>query len=149
MFELNADLRRDCFVIGNFPLCCMLAMNDANFPWFILVPKRADVREIYQLNIADQQQLLCESSYVAQQLALEFNADKINIAALGNITPQLHVHHIVRYRSDPAWPKPVWGQQPATPYTAIQRADLITRLKHSLTRDLVFLDPTPASHPLT
>ncbi len=149
MFDLHADLRRDCFVIGNFPLSCMLAMNDANFPWFVLVPERAEVREIYQLSIADQWQLLCESSYLAQQLALEFNADKINIAALGNITPQLHVHHIVRYRSDPAWPKPVWGQQPATPYTATQRAELITRLKHSLTRDLVFLDPTPASHPPT
>ncbi len=146
MFELHPDLRRDCFVIGNFPLCCMLAMNDANFPWFILVPERANVREIYQLNITDQQQLLRESSYVAQQLALEFNADKINIAALGNITPQLHVHHIVRYRSDVAWPKPVWGQRPATPYTAMQRAELITRLKRGLTRDLVFLDDTLRSH---
>ena len=124
----------------------MLAMNDTNFPWCILVPKRADVREIYQLSMTDQQQLMCESSYVAQQLALEFNADKINIAALGNITPQLHVHHIVRYRSDVAWPKPVWGQRPATPYTATQHAELITRLKRCLTRDLVFLDETPHSH---
>ena len=147
MFELHADLRRDCFVVGSFPLCCMLAMNDANFPWFILVPERVAMREIYQLSIADQQQLLCESSYLAQQLAQEFNADKINIAALGNITPQLHVHHIVRYRSDVAWPKPVWGQRPATPYTATQRAELIMRLKRCLTHDLVFLDETSHSHP--
>ena len=138
MVELHADLRRDCFAIGEFPLCCLLAMNDANFPWLVLVPARPAVREIYQLSPADQQQLLRESSYLAQQLALEFNADKMNIAALGNITPQLHVHHIVRYRSDAAWPKAVWGQQPATPYTATQRADLIARLKRCLTRDLVF-----------
>ena len=146
MFELHTGLRRDCFEIGKFPLCHLLVMNDANFPWFILVPARADVREIYQLGTADQQGLLRESSYLAQQLTLEFNADKMNIAALGNITPQLHVHHIVRYRSDLAWPKPVWGQQPATPYTAMQRADLLTRLKRCLTRDLVFLDDTPHSH---
>ena len=138
MFDIHPDLRRDCFEIGKFPLCRVLVMNDANFPWFILVPARADVREIYQLSPADQLQLLHESSYLAQQLALEFNADKMNIAALGNITPQLHLHHIVRYRSDAAWPKPVWGQRPATPYTATQRADLIARLKRCLTRDLVF-----------
>ncbi len=142
MFELHPDLRRDGFAVGKFPLCHLLVMNDANFPWFILVPTRPDVREIYQLNNADQQQLLRESSYLAQQLAVEFNADKMNIAALGNITPQLHLHHIVRYRSDPAWPKPVWGQQPATPYTATQRAELIARLKRCLTRELVFLDET-------
>jgi len=143
MFELSADLRRDCVAIGKFPLSHLLVMNDANFPWFILVPARPDVREIYQLSDADQLQLLRESSYLAQQLALEFNADKMNIAALGNITPQLHVHHIVRYRNDPAWPKPVWGQQPATPYTAMQRADLLARLRRCLTRDFVFFDATP------
>ena len=143
MFELHADLRRDCFVIGKFPLSHLLLMNDTNFPWLILVPARPQVREIYQLTPADQQQLLHESSYLAQQLALEFNADKMNIAALGNITPQLHVHHIVRYRSDPVWPKPVWGQRPATPYTATQRADLIARLQRCLTRDIEFFDKTP------
>lgn len=140
MFELHADLRRDCFAIGKFPLCHLLAMNDANFPWFILVPERTGVREIYQLGAADQQQLMHESSYLAHQLALEFKADKMNIAALGNITPQLHLHHIVRYRGDPAWPKPVWGQRPATPYTATQRSGLTARLKGCLTRDLMFLE---------
>jgi len=143
MFELHADLRRDCFSIGNFPLCHVLAMNDVNYPWFILVPARVGVREIYQLNNSDQLLLLRESSYLAQQLAVEFNADKMNIAALGNITPQLHVHHIVRYRTDPAWPKPVWGQRPATPYTATQRVDVRSRLKRCLTQDLVFRDETP------
>jgi diadenosine tetraphosphate (Ap4A) HIT family hydrolase len=143
MFELHADLRRDGFAIGKFPLSYLLVMNDANFPWFILVPARPEVREIYQLSDADQLQLLRESSYLAQQLALEFNADKMNIAALGNITPQLHVHHIVRYRSDPVWPKPVWGQRPATPYTATQRVDLIARLQRCLTRDIEVFDKTP------
>ncbi len=145
MFELHPDLRRDGFAIGKFPLCRVLVMNDANFPWFILVPERADVREIYQLGIIDQQQLLRESCYLAQQLAVEFKADKMNIAALGNITPQLHLHHIVRYLNDPAWPKPVWGQRPATPYTATHRADLIARLRRCLTHDFVFLDETSHS----
>lgn len=139
MFELHADLRRDCFALGKFPLCHFLAMNDANYPWFILVPERQAVREIYQLNESDQLQLQRESSYLAQQLATEFNADKMNIAALGNITPQLHIHHIVRYHSDAAWPKPVWGQHPVTPYTATQRAHLVTRLRRCLTRELVFI----------
>lgn len=142
MFELHADLRRDCFALGKFPLSYLLVMNDTSFPWFILVPARLGAREIYQLSDIEQTQLLRESSYLAQQLATEFNADKMNIAALGNITPQLHLHHIVRYRTDPAWPKPVWGQQPATPYTAMQRADLMLRLKRCLTRDVVFFDAT-------
>ena len=113
---LHPQLEKDCFVIGQLPLCALLLMNDANYPWFILVPQRENITEIHQLSDEDQQQLMRESSQLAAVIEKEFNADKINIAALGNMVPQLHIHHIVRYKSDPAWPAPVWGKLEAIPY---------------------------------
>lgn len=104
-------------------------MNDSNYPWFILVPEREDVSEIHQLNEADQRQLISESSTLSRCITQLFNADKINIAALGNIVPQLHVHHIVRYRTDGAWPAPVWGKLAARPYTDDQLALIIDKLR--------------------
>jgi len=93
-------------------------MNDANYPWFIMVPDRKDIKEIFQLQKRDQQALQEESSLLSEVLAEEFSADKLNIAALGNIVSQLHIHHIVRYKNDPAWPAPVWGRIPASAYSA-------------------------------
>ena len=104
-------------------------MHDANYPWFILVPERDNITEIYQLSCEDQWQLTQESSYLAQCLAKAFTAEKINVAALGNVVPQLHIHHIVRYRNDPAWPAPVWGKLPAKPYNDKQIAEVVNRLK--------------------
>lgn len=133
MFELHPRLAQDTFVIGDFPLCRLLLMNDASYPWFILVPRRAEIRELFQLKQDDQYQLLQESSQLAMVLSSIFMADKLNIASLGNIVPQLHIHHIVRYRSDQAWPQPVWGQFPAQPYSkrALQEtcANLVERLQ--------------------
>jgi diadenosine tetraphosphate (Ap4A) HIT family hydrolase len=116
MFALHPRLQQDCFFINQWPLCHLLLMNDSQYPWCILVPARANITEIYQLSTADQTQLIHESSYLAQQLAILFDADKLNIAALGNMVPQLHIHHIVRYQQDPAWPQPVWGKLPAKAY---------------------------------
>ena len=113
---LHPQLEKDCFVVGSFPLCAVLLMNDSTLPWFILVPRREGITEIHQLSEADQQQLMRESSQLAACIETEFKADKINIAALGNMVPKLHIHHIVRYKSDPAWPAPIWGKFPATPY---------------------------------
>ncbi|ATX81267.1 Diadenosine tetraphosphate (Ap4A) hydrolase [Mariprofundus ferrinatatus] len=113
---LHPQLEKDCFVVGQLPLCAVLLMNDSNYPWFILVPQREGVTEIHQLPEADQQQLIRESCMFASVIEKEFGADKINIAALGNMVPQLHIHHIVRYKTDPAWPAPVWGKFPASPY---------------------------------
>ena len=114
---LHPQLEKDCFVVGRFPLCALLLINDANYPWFILVPQREGVTEIHQLSEEDQQQLIRESSQLATVIEKEFSADKINIAALGNMVPQLHIHHIVRYKTDPAWPAPVWGKCPVVPYS--------------------------------
>ena len=132
MFELHPLMVQDTYVLGDFPLSRLLLMNDASYPWFILVPRRIEIREVFELKHDDQLQLLKESSQLAKVLSGVFEADKLNIAALGNIVPQLHIHHIVRYRSDPAWPQPVWGLFPAQPYSsrALQEtcANLVERL---------------------
>ncbi len=114
-------------------------MRDANYPWFILVPDRENITEIYQLGPADQQQLMQESSYLAQSLSLAFSADKINIAALGNVVPQLHIHHIVRYRDDPAWPAPIWGKLPPKAYNDKQIIEVIKQLKQVFVNQVTYL----------
>lgn len=132
MFQLHAQLAKDCFQLGSFPLCRLLLLNDSNYPWFILVPQREQVREIYELSESDQRQLLRESSHLARVLAEVFAADKMNVAALGNVVPQLHIHHIVRYQGDAAWPAPVWGKVSAQPYTDAGVAMVLERLRGSL-----------------
>lgn len=129
MFSLHPQLCKDCIVVGNFPLSMVLLVNDANYPWLILVPRREDIREAFELSEADQQQLAKESNQLAAFMASHFNADKMNVAALGNQVPQLHIHHIARYRTDSAWPGPVWGVKAATAYTPIQQQQLLEQLK--------------------
>ena len=116
MFALHTQLAKDCVVIGDLPLSRVLLMKDANYPWLVLVPRREEVVELFELQRIDQQQLLDEVAQVSAALAGHFRADKMNIAALGNIVPQLHVHIIVRYSGDAAWPKPVWSAVPAQAY---------------------------------
>lgn len=125
---IHAQLQADCLVIGRFPLCHLLLLQDANYPWCILVPDRESISEIHQLTEADQQQLIRESSQLARVLEKAFAPDKLNIAALGNIVPQLHLHHVVRYRNDPAWPAPVWGRVASRPYSEEQLAALLEKL---------------------
>lgn len=115
-FTLHTQLVKDCVTIGDLPLCRVLLMNDANYPWLVLVPRRPEIIELFELTRLDQQQLLDEITQVSSALAGHFRADKMNIAALGNIVPQLHVHIVARYSDDAAWPKPVWGAVPAQPY---------------------------------
>ena len=117
MASIHAQLKEDCINLGRFRLSHLLLMNDRNYPWYILVPDRDEIREIYQLDSGDRRQLLDESCLLAEFLMREFDGDKLNIAALGNQVPQLHLHHIVRYENDPAWPGPIWGRQPPLPYT--------------------------------
>lgn len=109
MFELNPVLDSDTVTVVEWPLSLVLLSLDANYPWCILVPRRAGIREIYELDSADQQQLLRESSALGETMMALFQGDKLNVAALGNMVPQLHLHHIVRYEGDEAWPGPVWG----------------------------------------
>jgi len=131
--RLHPQLAQDCFVIGQLPLSMLLLLNDSQYPWFLLVPWRDGVREIHQLSEADQQQLMRESSMLAACIEDAFAADKINVAALGNMVPQLHIHHIVRYTTDPAWPAPVWGKLPAVGYDPLSAADICDHMRSLLT----------------
>lgn len=124
-FQLHPRLAQDCAFIADLPLCRLLLMNDSLYPWCILVPRVADITDLYELADGDQQQLLRESSFLSRCLMSLFNGHKMNVAALGNVVPQLHVHHIVRQTTDAAWPLPVWGQQAAVPYAAEQLANRI------------------------
>jgi len=132
MATIHAQLLADCRGIGRFPLCHLLLLLDANYPWCILVPDRENITEIHQLSDADQQQLIRESSQLARVLEQVFAPDKLNIAALGNLVPQLHLHHIARYRSDAAWPAPVWGRVAPRPYRAEELAGVLDRLDAGL-----------------
>jgi diadenosine tetraphosphate (Ap4A) HIT family hydrolase len=118
MFVLDQRLHNDTILIGRFPLCQILLMNDKRYPWVILVPARNDIYEHYHLSEEDRSQLMKESTMVSEKMADYFSARSMNIAALGNVVPQLHQHHICRYTNDPAWPGPVWGHSPAIAYEA-------------------------------
>jgi len=109
-FQLHPRLQQDSIELGQFNLSRLLLCNDSRYPWFILVPQRPGITEAFQLSEKDQQLLQQESSLLAKTLAHYYQADKMNIAAIGNIVPQLHIHHIVRYKNDIAWPAPVWGK---------------------------------------
>lgn len=128
-FQLHPQLQQDCIRLGRLELCRLLLMNDSQYPWFILVPEIGDIREIYQLSPTHRSLLQEESCQIAERLARLFNADKMNVAAIGNLVPQLHIHHIVRYRSDKAWPAPVWGKFDAVPYTEHQLEELLPKIK--------------------
>jgi diadenosine tetraphosphate (Ap4A) HIT family hydrolase len=140
VFALDPRLQQDTLPIGDFPLCRLLLSNDSNYPWFILVPRREDISEIFQLDVADQQQLWQETTALAEMLKDSFDADKLNVAALGNVVSQLHMHVIVRKREDAAWPAPVWGKQQALPYSPEQIATIRERLRLVLTDDFTFLE---------
>lgn len=129
-FLLHARLSADCTLLGELPLCSLLLLNDSRYPWFILVPRRADISEIYQMSEADQARFWAESTQFGQSAMELFGGDKLNIGALGNMVAQLHVHHIIRYQSDPAWPSAVWGGPgQATPYSALQLIEMRAKVK--------------------
>lgn len=140
MFELDSRLEQDTVSLGDFPLCRLLLMNDRQYPWFILVPRREEVSELFQLDAADQQALWQETTSLAETLKDTFGADKMNIATLGNVVGQLHMHVIARRRDDAAWPAPVWGKLPAEPYTQEQIAAIRQKLELVLTDDFRFGD---------
>lgn len=140
MFTLHPRLELDCIFLGQFELCSLLLMNDSRYPWFILVPEREDITEIYELSDEDQLLLLKESNFVSQILKHYFHADKINIAALGNVVPQLHVHHIARYTNDPAWPAPVWGKGESLQYTEEQLDTVMQTVSTAITETSAVTD---------
>ncbi|WP_448550415.1 HIT domain-containing protein [Thalassotalea fusca] len=132
LFELHSLLVKDCIEVMDLPLSKLLLMNDKNYPWLILVPRVHDVTDIYQLDWEEQQQLLNESSMISEVMMQLFDGKKMNVAALGNICPQLHLHHIVRKEGDNAWPAPVWGAAPPEPYSEAEQAELMQQLTQTI-----------------
>ena len=116
MFILDKKLQQDSFFIGDLELCKVLLMNDANYPWLILVPRQNNLKDIIDLSFDDQIILLKEINFVAEILQNEFECDKLNIANLGNVVSQLHIHVIARKKNDATFPKPVWGNASAVEY---------------------------------
>src|SRR5690242_14029508 len=108
-FTLHPTLARDTVDVIRLPLCRVLLMNDRRFPWLLLVPERESIREIHELTPADRAQLIAEIAQAGQVLTHLVQPDKLNVGALGNIVPQLHVHIVARRTTDAAWPGPVWG----------------------------------------
>ena len=118
-FVLDERLARDAFVAGDMALSRILLMNDARWPWLVLVPRREGAVELADLDAADRGQLIEEAARAARFLNAHAQADKINIAALGNIVRQLHLHVVARTVGDPAWPGPVWGHGVAEAYPCL------------------------------
>lgn len=126
-FTLDPRLAADTVEVGDLDLCRVLLMDDARFPWLILVPRRPGLVEITDLAGADAQALWQETRIAVGVMQALSQPDKVNVGALGNVVAQLHVHVVGRFRSDPAWPGPVWGVGTRTPYPLHARAQLIER----------------------
>jgi len=139
-FQLHPRLQQDCITIGRFELCRLLMMNDSQYPWFILVPEISNLTELYQLDKTQREMLMEESCYLAGNLAELFQADKMNIANIGNMVAQLHIHHIVRYQTDSAWPAPVWGKFAAVPYTETQIIERVGQVTARLSEKLQLIE---------
>ena len=127
MFELAPELTRDCIELADWPLCKVLLLNGSQYPWFILVPRQNDLKEIIDLSEQDQIVFIKESAILSKLIQEVFNPDKLNVAAIGNMVPQLHIHHIARFKNDVAWPAPVWGKFPAKPYSNEQIGEIINQ----------------------
>jgi len=128
-FVIHPKLAEDTILVGESRLCEVRLMNDSHWPWVLLVPRLADIREIYQMPKPQQLRLAEESSLLGEGMMTVFAGDKLNVAALGNMVPQLHLHHIVRFEGDPAWPGPVWGRLDPTPHDDKAIADIMARLQ--------------------
>lgn len=130
-FVLHPQLAQDTVPVVDLALCSVLLSNDAGYPWLVLVPRVADVREIVDLDDMQQATLMREIAQASRVLQRLFAPDKLNVAALGNMVPQLHVHVLARFTHDAAWPAPVWGREPARGYEATEHAQRLARLREA------------------
>ena len=144
-FEPDARLVADSYPVTELPLCQLRLMNDARYPWLVLVPRHPGACEVFDLDAAEQQQLWREGAAVGRMLKTVMGGDKLNIATLGNVVSQLHLHVVVRRQDDDAWPGPVWGQGEAIPYDMDALAEMRDRLLAEVER--LDLEPAPAQPP--
>jgi diadenosine tetraphosphate (Ap4A) HIT family hydrolase len=131
-FQLDPRLEAESFPLGRLKLCEARLFNDARFPWLILVPARAGLVEIIDLDEAGRQLLMQEIAFAAAALKTVTNCHKLNVAALGNQVRQLHVHVIARFETDAAWPNPVWGRGTRLPYEPPAAAKLAEQMKAAM-----------------
>ncbi|MCW5680840.1 MAG: HIT domain-containing protein [Xanthobacteraceae bacterium] len=131
-FSLDPRLEADSLLVGDLALTQVRLHNDARFPWLVLIPRRPNLAEIFDLSETERATLTQEVSACGAELRAVTQCDKINVGALGNLVRQLHVHVVARFERDPAWPGPVWGFGTRTPYAAETSADLIARLRSAL-----------------
>ena len=131
-WSLHPRLEQDTAAVGDLPLSRLLVARDANYPWLLLVPRRDNAVEIIDLDEVEQAQLMTEISRVARALKEVTRCDKLNIAALGNLVPQLHIHVIARRSSDAAWPRPVWGVMPPLAHDAEEVQNFINALRRKI-----------------
>jgi diadenosine tetraphosphate (Ap4A) HIT family hydrolase len=131
-FILHERLKNDTVEVIDLKLCRVLLMNDSHFPWLILVPMRPGATEVHELSKEDRITLIEEASAASRAISAAFSPDKINIGALGNLVPQLHVHVVGRAKNDRAWPGPVWGSGPAVPYTDEQLEKTLSILRKAI-----------------
>lgn len=131
-FELDPRLARDTELVESFGLCQLRMMKDSRWPWFMLVPQRNDVSELFELTPLDQALLTFETNMVGVALKTVTGATKINVGALGNIVRQLHVHVVARSEGDPNWPGPIWGFGQSVPYEPGEQHEFITQLVEAL-----------------
>ena len=131
-WSLHPQLTQDTIDIGDLPLSKVLVIKDAHYPWLLLVPRRVDAVEIIDLDEVAQAQLMTETTRVSRALKDITKCDKLNVAALGNVVPQLHVHIIARRTSDVAWPRPVWGVAPPVPHDAQEVQQFISAIRRKI-----------------
>jgi diadenosine tetraphosphate (Ap4A) HIT family hydrolase len=131
-WSLHPQLEQDTEAVGDLSLSRLLVNNDANYPWLLLVPRRPGACEIIDLDERDQSQLMIEIARVSRALKDLTACHKLNVAAIGNVVPQLHVHIAARRRDDPAWPKPVWGAVTARAYDLAERERFIAALRRKI-----------------
>ena len=131
-WQLHPQLAADSHPLAAFALSDLRLMDDANYPWLVLVPRVPDAGELIDLQGEQRHRLVDEIDRAAHALRTVFRPRKLNVAALGNVVPQLHVHVIARFEEDPAWPAPVWGRVAARPYTPEQLVERIARLQDAL-----------------
>jgi diadenosine tetraphosphate (Ap4A) HIT family hydrolase len=131
-WSLHPQLAKDTINIGDLPLSRVLVVNDANFPWLMLVPRRPEVSEIIDLDEVAQAQLMVEIARTGRALKVVTECDKLNVAALGNVVPQLHVHVVARRTGDAAWPRPIWGQVAPVAHDPQERDAFIRALRRRI-----------------
>lgn len=138
MFNLDPRLQNDTYFVATLPTSQLLLMNDKQYPWFILVPRVPDINETCELTDSQQASVLAESNALSQALLDIYTPTTLNVAALGNVVRQLHIHHIARFEHDPAWPAPIWGHLPCVAYAEADAQILINQiLAHAKIKELL------------